>query len=155
MLVYGFTGTQSVSQAQAMAVRHVLLRLEDPDLVVTGGCVGVDSIVGSWYAEFTEADQRLVLPYNLRKVQHWYKHHPHVEVERMPAGTSYMDRNDRMASILADYAQQQKRGQVLHRVRTFAFPHETAEQRRSGTWATVRRFRGVGLPPQMYPLDSL
>lgn len=62
-----------------------------------------------------------------------------VTVERMPKGTDYMARNDRMVEL----------AELL-----VAFPSTREEQQRSGTWATVRRARKRGVPRLFFPLDG-
>lgn len=152
MLVYGFTGTQQPSKQGAEFVRETLIKLPEPDLVITGGCIGIDAIVGRWYAEFTDADQLVVLPAKLAKVSLWFNEYPHVRFIHMPEGTDYMDRNDKMAAILAAYKRSAFIRSGMTTVKTFAFTKEQHEVQRSGTWATVRRFRHVGLPPMIHPL---
>lgn len=145
MLVYGFTGTQQPSKQGVAFVYDTLIRLPEPDLVITGGCIGIDAIVGRWYAEFTNCAQTVVLPASLKKVSLWFNEYPHVEWEQMPDGSDYMARNDRMAEILDGYAKR-------HKVKTFAFTKERTEVVRSGTWATVRRFRNVNIAPMIFHL---
>jgi hypothetical protein len=59
--------------------------------------------------------------------------------ERKNASDSYMARNDMMAEISTDLA---------------AFPHDSIEEIRSGTWATVRRFRKRNKPVYILPLSG-
>lgn len=156
MIIYGFTGTQQLSKAGIEFVKRTLLTLPEPDLVVTGGCVGVDAVVGRWYADFTEAKQHVILPAKLKKVSMWFNEYPHVTFEQMPKGTSYMDRNDRLVQYCVETTR-------LHggfaswrypaELKAFAFPAQHREVLRSGTWATVRRFRAAGIEPVIFPLD--
>lgn len=154
-LIYGFTATQQPSREGAALIRDTLVRLPEPDLVVTGGCIGGDSIIGQWYAEFTEAKQHVILPSKLKKVSLWFHDYPHVTFEQMPAGTDYMDRNTKLVEYCVSEAGLHS-GLTPHRLseklKAFAFPKEQREVIRSGTWATVRRFRRAGIEPKIFPL---
>ena len=156
MLIYGITGTQQPSRAGADLIKSALCDLPEPDLVVSGGCVGVDSIVGRWYADFTEADQHVILPAKLRKVSLWFQDYPHITFERMPDGTDYMDRNTKLVEYCVSRAGVPVRPAVhLPEVlKALAFPKERTEVVRSGTWATIRRFRRAGIEPYIFPLEG-
>ncbi len=156
MLIYGITGTQQPTKAGAEFIKQTLIGLPVPDLVVSGGCIGVDSIVGRWFADFTETDQHVILPAKLSKVSLWFQEYPHVTFESMPEGTDYMDRNDR----LVEYCMATAGSYVVPNairytdvLKAFAFPKEEKEVLRSGTWATIRRFRKVGIDPFIFPLE--
>ncbi len=156
MLIYGITGTQQPTKQGAQFIKETLMALPEPDLVVSGGCIGVDSIVGRWFAEFTEANQHVILPASLRKASFWFTDYPHVTIERMPDGTDYMDRNDRLVQYCVDQATEDgmlPAHQFTEVLKALAFPKEDREVLRSGTWATVRRFRKVGIDPFIFPLE--
>jgi hypothetical protein len=160
MLIYGITGTQQPSKAGAEFIKRTLCGLPEPDLVVSGGCIGVDSIVGRWFADFTEADQHVILPAKLTKVSLWFQEYPHITFESMPDGTDYMDRNDRLVDYciartqLSLLPQQRDDAHAYSQIlKVYAFPKESKEVIRSGTWATIRRFRNHSINPFIFPLE--
>jgi len=155
MLIYGITGTQQPSKDGAEFIKRTLCDLPEPTLVVSGGCIGVDSIVGRWYADFTEAEQHVILPAKLKKVSLWFHEYPHITFEQMPDGTDYMDRNTKLVEFCVSRAglndlPQWRYSDVL---KALAFPKERREVQRSGTWSTIRRFRRAGIEPYIFPLE--
>jgi hypothetical protein len=123
---------------------------------VSGACWGVDTLAArDALALWPHARHRLVVPnapHNEELVAEFEVlerlrlenaagrgREIHATVEKMPAGTGYMERNDRLV-LLAD---------VL-----LAFPSTRDEVVRSGTWATVRRARKANVPVMVYPLDG-
>ena len=155
MLIYGFTATQQPSREGGALIRDTLCHLPTPDLVVTGGCIGGDAIIGQWYAEFTEAAQHVILPASLKKVSLWFHEYSHVTFEQMPEDTDYMDRNTKLVEYCVSEAGLHHglpHYRLMEVLKAFAFPKEQKEVIRSGTWATVRRFRRAGIEPRIFPL---
>jgi hypothetical protein len=99
--------------------------------IVTGGCIHVDAAVGRTLAtKMPTVKHTVVVPSDRSKVDPWWIDFPEVEVVEMPPGTDYMDRDDELI----------RRSDEL-----MAFPNRTRTLR-SGTWATVRRAEGKGIP---------
>lgn len=121
----------------------------EPNTIVSGCAPGVDS---DWieFAAMHWPDSAIELvvpaaPHNQRLVEHFRRRYrARVTIKRMPArpGWSnseiYMERNGEL----------QHRADVL-----FAFPSQPREVLRSGTWATVRRFKKVGKPIYVEHVD--
>jgi hypothetical protein len=121
-----------------------------PKEFVTGACWGVDTHAARLgLALWKNGAHRIVVPnaaHNEELVSEFEvlenaagRGQPSVTIERMPAGTGYMERNDRLVA-LAD---------IL-----LAFPSTRYEVVRSGTWATVRRARKAGVSIMVTPLDG-
>lgn len=110
-------------------------RIDEPDTIYSGAAYGVDTI-GAKAARAASVDLILVTP-----TGKWYNHTLHeIADEIIHVRGGYMARNDRLAAE-ADSL--------------IAYPSTSEEELRSGTWSTVRRFRKLGKPVTIVPLDSL
>ena len=128
----GFTGKSdeldSWDQVRILAFLLGVARRWPHAIWVTGGCVGVDAFI-AMVGHATGFHVHTVLPANHVKVdQEWKK--SCTSYYQMPNGTDYMDRNDELVNRSTHMGG--------------AFP-DGPEQQRSGTWATVRRFRRKGV----------
>lgn len=137
--VLAFTGSQKVTNMRALIDGlHPMRRfIKSPvtgnpiDTIVTGGCMGVDALVGRYLATHCPSLRHIVaMPANMTKVEQWWWAFSFVDVIVMAPGTSYMDRNDEMIRLATEL---------------MAFPNRP-RQVRSGTWATVRRAETKGIP---------
>lgn len=135
----GVTGTQRPPRGSGKVVEEWLSTLDrTKDFIVCGVCIGIDEIVGR------RAHERGfqvfgVVPWNRSRVARDFKTWC-TGWQEMPEGTDYMDRND----------------ELVKQVETLtAFPRESVEQLRSGTWATVRRGWKKGIPVDIWSLEHL
>jgi hypothetical protein len=144
MTTIAFTGTRHVPDEVLPAMRFIIKGLK-ADVYVSGAALGVDT-AAAWIAmeEHPTAQHHVIIPdgpHNdiflgiLRAFES-----PNIMLERMPAGTDYMDRNQKMVD-LAD--------------KLIAFPATPDEKQRSGTWATIRRGRKKDIPVHIFALDEL
>jgi len=135
---HGYTGTQSPGPLAEDLVYHHLGTLSVPDhWIIVGCCVGMDTIVGM-AAHNLGFRVHGVLPANRYKVDQRYLQYCDT-IELMPAGTSFMQRNDRIIEL----------AHVLT-----AFPKTEREELRSGTWATIRRGRKKCIPVDIIPVGG-
>ena len=105
------------------------------DTIFSGAAFGVDT-AGARAAQLAGAKLTLIRPADLWHNDNLTEIADHV----INVYGSYMERNDRLA---------------LEADRLVAYPLSAVEQLRSGTWATVRRFRKLGKPVEIRPIDSL
>lgn len=119
-----------------MIVYREVGALQPDTTVLSGAAHGVDT-AGAFAALEEGLPLVLVVPTDL---YHNYQlvRNPDVQ-EVIEVEGSYMDRNDR----LADEADE-----------LIAFPRTAEERVRSGTWATVRRFRQRGKNVRIVPLTN-
>lgn len=144
MTTIAFTGARHVPDECLPSMRFLIKGLK-ADCFVSGAAFGVDSTAAQFAMEcHPHAQHHVIVPdgvYNdifvaiLKTFES-----PNVNLEFMPKGTNYMDRNDRMVE-LAD--------------KLIGFPKTSTMQRRSGTWATIRRGTAKGIPVHIFPLDEL
>jgi hypothetical protein len=117
-----------------------------PRVVVSGCAYGVDTkatleAIKLW----PEVTVWCVVPaaYHNERFVEVMRERPGTKIIRAPerknASDSYMARNDMMAEVSTDLA---------------AFPDTSIEEQRSGTWATVRRFRKRRKPVFILPLSG-
>lgn len=135
----GVTGTQSPPRGSGRVIEEWLSTLDPSrDYIVCGVCIGIDTMVGR------RAHERGfkvfgVVPANRSKVAPDFREWCDAWQE-MPEGTDYMARND----------------ELVKQIETLdAFPKESEEQLRSGTWATVRRGWKKGIPVEIHSLEFL
>lgn len=138
------TGTRARLQPaeQGLVLTTMYTYLTQGDVVVVGGCQGVDAFVGG--AAFRRgAHVHVVLPSNHFLVDpHWESYA--TSYEQMPEGTTYRDRNLRMVEIGTP-----RQATVL------AFPQAPQSDpraQRSGTWQTVRLAEKAGLEVMVFGL---
>lgn len=141
---FSVTGTTELSgNAQERIIYEALYAIAgDVDKFYTGGADGVDSYcaqvgfehcINEVWSENTELWG--VVPAGLywnRKTLEYFDLVEYINGD-------YMDRNDVLVA----------RAEVL-----LAFPKTRFEERRSGTWATIRRARKAKVPVWAYPLDG-
>jgi hypothetical protein len=134
----GVTGTVDVDLKDIEVVISALRSLDKNEIteLTTGGAFGIDSIAAQvGHHEFPDIIRRLSYPkgeFFNRDCFQWIN-----VVDPVDGG--YMKRNDRI---------------VFHSDILFAFPKTSIEQKRSGTWATVRRARRKGIPIFFFPLNG-
>jgi hypothetical protein len=142
--VVSFTGpTDAAGPEATFFVAHAISEAGPAAEYRTGAAYGIDTIA-FWAAISYDnsAVHRICYP-----AGEWYnrellariraKDGPGAVLESVSGG--YMKRNDRLvdgASML------------------LAFPETPEEQRRSGTWATIRRARKAGVEVRLYPLSE-
>jgi predicted Rossmann fold nucleotide-binding protein DprA/Smf involved in DNA uptake len=139
---YGFSGSRTITDTDQRTIDDVLGSLLPGSEYTTGGCIGVDTIVGRrmWLAH-QKATHRVVVPADRSRVSPWWMHRAIREagpgsgvlVEEMPPNTTYKDRNQRI---------------VDHSNVLVAFPAHSEDDprsKRSGTWQTIRMARRAGL----------
>lgn len=118
--ISGPTDPTNSAAIQADFKRHVT----QADTIYSGGAHGVDTI-GAVVAKAQGAKLVLVVP-----MGKWYNEVLHEfadEIVEVEGG--YMARNDKLAELADSLV---------------AYPPSSVEELRSGTWATVRRFRKRG-----------
>jgi hypothetical protein len=76
----------------------------------------------------------------------------------MPPDTDYMDRNTKLVEYCLSRSGARELSPTSLKspsevLKALAFPKEHKEVLRSGTWATIRRFRRAGIEPLIFPLD--
>lgn len=126
-------------------VRAALYSVSGATELRTGGARGVDSaalVLGVHV--LPEARHHVIAPaaglrWNRRLVEIVAETRDSVEVTVMPDGTDYLDRNRRL---------------VFGADLLLAFPRTSAEEQRSGTWATVRAARKLNVETRIVPLDA-
>jgi hypothetical protein len=147
---HAVTGPHEITEAQAVYVESVIagLRFEvetDREAEFTSGAAfGVDTIAFLAARHLPFLLLRLAIlagEFNSSLLARTAD--DHVELVYAPPGRtvaeSYMLRNDMIV----------RHADVLH-----AFPRSMVEERRSGTWATIRRVRKAGVVVRFYPLDG-
>jgi hypothetical protein len=123
-------------------------RFGEPAWIVSGCALGIDTM---WIVlakeRWTRARILLIVPqayHNEALVKEFRRLYPReLDVLNAPgapsAAQAYMARNDMLANIANVVA---------------AHPAESVEKVRSGTWATIRRFRKLNKPIYIEPLDG-
>lgn len=135
----GVTGTQHPPKGCSRVVEEWLSTLDkDRDRIINGCCTGIDEIIGRrafergfWVHGVVPANRSKVSRDFTRWCKTW---------ELMDERTDYMQRNDRIVELSFDLT---------------AFPRESIEQLRSGTWATVRRGWKKGITVTIISLEHL
>jgi predicted Rossmann fold nucleotide-binding protein DprA/Smf involved in DNA uptake len=123
-------------------------RGERPEYIMTGCAYGIDTYVPYaaieiWpkikvicvipAAPHNDEFVRDIIQRSGTELVHMYAYEGMTNTER------YMDRNDELAKRADELA---------------AFPHTKSEVIRSGTWATVRRFRKLNKPVHIFPINE-
>lgn len=135
---YSVTGpARYLTDEEFVAVERAVRALTNVDEFTTGGAYGIDTAAASVaFRKHPQAFHRLCIPkgknYNI--AMHDYPFHEIVWVEG-----GYMKRNDVL---------------VAHADVLLAFPETLKEQRRSGTWATIRRAEKAGIEVRKFPLSA-
>lgn len=140
---YSFTGTSRLPTDidNSIFIRSSLESLDEPDEVYTGGAYGVDTEVHNFATEmWPKAKLFLILPavpfneevLDTKGVIHLWTS------EGQTNSKSYMIRNDALVALCD---------------KLIAFPLTATEERRSGTWATVRRAKKANKPVTLFPLS--
>lgn len=143
---YAFTGTALVSDETSARdlVETVIEQLPDVSEIHTGAAKGIDSMAFMAAVEqWPDVQQRLFVPFGLAynyPLLTWANRHvPQEQLDVRLIRGGYMKRNDAL---------------VAHADVLLAFPAFPGERRRSGTWATVRRARALGIPVHIFPLSK-
>lgn len=143
MTTLGFTGTRTLDTVKLQAEMDMARLIDDRRFThfVSGACIGFDTYAGLLAVRMRpDATHLVIVPADRSRVSGWWLAFPHVLVQKMAAGSSYADRNERIVAI-CDFL--------------VALPeHDEDHPRsaRSGTWQTVRMARRadrgiVTLPP--------
>lgn len=130
----GFSGTRNPCPVAREAIEEVLWGLTDIKQAVTGGGAGTDALVGRWFAENrSEVENKVIVPGDWSRVDPWWLAYGYaVSTEEMPEGSTYKERNYRIAW-------------QSDRLYAFpAYPEDDSRAARSGTWQTVRMARKMG-----------
>lgn len=146
----GFSGSRHLTAEQKTIVDEVLSTLNGSEFT-TGACIGVDAYIGRklWY-DRPESLHRVVIPADRSRVAEWWLEYeigdagPYraPELEEMPPGTTYRERNWRII----------EHSDVL--VAFPAYPEDDPRSARSGTWQTIRMARREGLETITVSLHS-
>lgn len=146
----GFTGSRRVTPDQAhwLEVMIANIHIEDREYEIrTGACVGIDSIVAQAFAiHHPQVHNRIIVPADRSRVRPDFLEQMDLrgaELEFMPPGTSYRDRNLRIVEG-SDWV--------------LGFPgHSEYDPRsqRSGTWQTIRMAKAKQIPTRVMVLDYL
>ncbi len=145
MKVCAFTGTSNADMNKhRLIVRDTVSKLKGFDEYVTGAAHGIDTLAAQEaYEYFPEANHRIVVPQG-------FHNHIHVqlamvakniEIEFMPLGTGYRERNQRMIDLCD------------HLV-AFDIDIKKEKFRGSGTWMTIRMAKEKPVPVQLVELDQ-
>lgn len=144
-MIFAVTGPTHLEQwfDFKLPLRRVALDIGRPEAIVSGCAIGVDTrAVDAAIELWPTIEVWLTIPdaFHNEEFVARMKKRPNTKIFRAPPGRdasdAYMKRNDLTA----------KKGEVL-----LAFP-DCDEQLRSGTWATVRRFRKLDKPIYYFPL---
>jgi len=93
---WGFTGSQDGAPSARIISVLDSLKLELDDLIVTGGCIGVDSqIFHAVRKQYPTINQLVIFPADLSKVDSSILPLA-TNFIQMPKGTDYRDRNERL-----------------------------------------------------------
>jgi len=140
----GFTGSRNaVSEFQRDRILDILQSLTDAKRFITGGCVGMDHLVGVTMLKIAPDKEHVVIvPANRSRIAAWWRPYGDaVKVIEMPPESDYRARNREI---------------VLRSSALVAFPSHAESHpacRRSGTWQTIRM--AEALKPMVYPLDAM
>lgn len=122
-------------------IREALESYTDVEGIATGGAFGVDTLAIKLAKQIhPHAERPLYYPVERR----WNEETKKYATELIPVMGSYLDRDDRLAA----YPKLTTCGRMA------AFPKNNNEIVRSGTWATVRRARKLGVPVDIFPLSD-
>jgi len=115
-----FTGSQTITTLDKQLIEEVISSLEEPELFITGGCIGVDHYVAQMIQKhFPNTKHVIVLPGNMSKVPDNIRQYA-TTVISMPYASAYRERNEMM---------------VRHATRLVTF--WTGKKRYSGTFMTM------------------
>lgn len=133
--VVSFTGSRGeLDRRQAAAIRRDVEHLAWATGFVTGGCIGIDAFLGELlFARYPSKTHLVVVPADRSRVAAWWRRYDSapgsLTVHEMPAGSSYMHRNQAMVSnsaALVGYP---------------AYDERVTLSKRSGSWQTIRMAR--------------
>lgn len=134
---YSFTATRDVDADSPHVIQTRLMELVDVTAIYTGGAPGGDQLIAELALTlFPNALHRLILP-----AKKWIDE-PFIE--------RWLDRVGDVSSVQWTELHPLKRNAVLldkGRDALEAFPRTSDEERRSGTWATIRLAQRRGTPP--------
>lgn len=135
----GVTGTVDVNGDSIDIVMRAIHTLDKEKVTefTTGGAFGVDSIAAQLADYYFSKNtlKRVSFPKG-----YWFNKETLKWADEIdPVDGGYLVRNDRIIFF----------SDVL-----FAFPKTPVEQKRSGTWSTVRRARKKGIPIFYFPLNG-
>ena len=146
----GFTASRGMTDKEAAIIEADLTNLQESALRlikewVTGGCIDGDAIIGRTMARLRPKDTHVIIvPANRAAVDEWWKDEEfsdhHIELEFMPPGSSYKDRNLRIVESV--------NGLMAYPL----YAEKDERSRRSGTWQTVRLARNVQVPTRIKQL---
>jgi len=140
MYVVSFSGPARTSFQEADFVEDIVARKVRAARFVSGGAYGVDTAAAYGVDLYGLGSLHFVVPASLPNNRKFVKKlvdDDRATVEYV-SGT-YMDRNDRLVELADELV---------------AFPRTREEERRSGTWATIRRAWKAKVPVTLYPLSE-
>lgn len=148
-----FTGTRDLpTAAQWKHIRGDLALLGGATGFVTGGCTGIDAMVGhALFQMYPEAEHTVVVPADRSRIKAWWRpvldlgqYVSHLTVIDMRPDTTYRDRNIRMVNV----------SDVLIGYPQYGERHPRSI--RSGSWQTVRMARRLHkVRPIVTPLEAM
>lgn len=128
----GFTGSQSLLEVRRADLENALQELLSRysiDEIVTGACIGYDAAIQMWFAKnFPNISRTVIVPANRSKVDNACLTDAAARIIKMPANTSYRDRNQQI---------------VMHSDRVASF--WTGKRAYSGTYMTMNIARRTGI----------
>lgn len=139
-LTVSFTAARDLDDGGREVILNVLITAVPlADRYITGGCIGGDAFIGRWLLEHRpEAEHVIIVPADRSRVDRWwfsvgsFSPGTSLEIIRMPAGTTYADRNYQLV----------QRGTMMFGFP--AYPEHDPRSLRSGTWQTIRMSRRAG-----------
>lgn len=136
LLTVSFTASRLIG-AEGWTVMRTVLSADVPRAgrYVTGGACGGDAFIGAWlFVHYPDAEHHVIVPYDRSQVDPWWLRLEDgtVYVHEMPPGSTYRDRNVRLA----------ERGTMMFAFP--AYPEGDWRSQRSGSWQAARLARRAG-----------
>jgi hypothetical protein len=139
----GFTGGRHLNEPLIYGRLYMQVKRNLPpsfSKFITGGAEGADSIIGQWLVEEMPLGMfhKIIVPHNRSQVDSWWTYNDralelkdlgYLEVQYMPEGTTYKDRNQEIVN---------QSNWVLGFP---AYDERDPRSLRSGTWQTIRMAR--------------
>jgi hypothetical protein len=144
MSAVGFTASRELSLSDRDVIYAWLdniTKFSGVDSWVTGACIGGDAFIAKTIAGMRpDTKQLVIVPSDRSRVEEWWMDKQfsalRIEVEYMPEGTTYKDRNRRIVESCNGLV-----GFPL-------YPEKHGKSLRSGTWQTIRMAKKLLIPTQ-------